>query len=129
MLSWPGPGASPNAAFAALSARVSGAADEASELNEIEKFIASCDDENLTAALDRRCRALEGADIRTSQAPGRTRNFYNRPIWPCKPPGQLGLGMGVSEIPGAGPRCARPEGGVAGNPAPGPCTLKTMLLH
>ena len=36
--------------------------------------------------------------LRTSQPPGRTRNFYNRPIWPCKPPGQLGLGMGVSEI-------------------------------
>ena len=64
-MSGPGVGSSPNWAFAALSARwrSAGGTTEASELNEIEQFIADGDDENLTAALDRRCRALEGMGL------------------------------------------------------------------
>ena len=64
-MSGPGVGSSPNWAFAALSARwrSAGGSKEASELNEIEQFIADGDDENLTAALDRRCRALEGMGL------------------------------------------------------------------
>ena len=64
-MSRPGAGASPNAAFAALSARLSeaGASGLSNELSDIEKFVASKDDANLTAALDRRCRALEGMGL------------------------------------------------------------------
>ena len=64
-MSRPGLGASPNAAFAALSARLSeaGASGLSNELGDIEKFVASKDDANLTAALDRRCRALEGMGL------------------------------------------------------------------
>ena len=64
-MSGPGVSDSPNAAFAALSARLSeaGASGLSNELSDIEKFVASKDDANLTAALDRRCRALEGMGL------------------------------------------------------------------
>ena len=64
-MSGPGVSDSPNAAFAALSARLSGAGANglSSELSEIEQFVAARDDANLTAALDRRCRALEGMGL------------------------------------------------------------------
>ena len=54
---------SPNAAFAALSARWSGKDGITSDLNDIEKHIRQIDDENLTAALDRKCRALKGMGL------------------------------------------------------------------
>ena len=50
---------SPNAQFKALSARGSGDRTS-SDLKEIELYIKERDDENLTRALDRRCRSLEG---------------------------------------------------------------------
>ena len=61
-MGWPDPSAgmlvSPNARFAALSARMP-VSRTLSELSEIEKYITEGDDVNLTAALDRRLRSIE----------------------------------------------------------------------
>ena len=60
----------------------------------------------------------------------RTREFQRSPSWPCKPPGQLGKGTGVSEIPArVGPQYARPECDVARNQAQPTAPQELLLRH